>query len=81
MNSDDFTNPENDVPPEGDLRALEIRLARLESQVFAHSERIAEFDAAARARQRRALWIRLILLGLALVAFFAIKMWGPGSAG
>lgn len=72
------TPPSSDL--DADLDALGVRLSRLEAQVLAHAERLAEFDAAARSRQRRALWIRLVLLGLALVAFFAIKQWGPGSA-
>jgi hypothetical protein len=64
---------------DADLDALGVRLSRLEAQVLAHAERLAEFDAAARGRQRRALWIRLVLLALALVAFFVIKQWGPGA--
>ena len=58
---------------------LEVRVAQLEATVFAHAERLAELDAVARGRQRRALWLRLIVLLLALVAFFALKAWGPGS--
>lgn len=71
------TPPSSDL--NADLDALGVRLSRLEAQVLAHAERLAEFDAAARGRQRRALWIRLVLLALALVAFFVIKQWGPGS--
>jgi len=63
-----------------DELALEARVARLEAQVYAQGERIAEFDEAARARKRWALWIRIVILALALTAFFALRAWGPGSA-
>jgi len=62
-----------------ELRELEVRLSQLEALVLAHAERLAEFDQAARSRQRRALWLRLVLLVLALVAFFALRAFGPGS--
>jgi hypothetical protein len=65
--------------PADPLQSLEVRLAHLEAQVYAHAERLAEFDASARARGRRALWLRLILLLAALAAFFAIKTWGAGG--
>jgi|GEM_PF-2363576 len=71
-------DPDSHRPEEG-LQALEVRVAYLEAQIHAHAERLAEFDAAARARGRRALWLRLILLLAALAAFFAIKMWGAGG--
>lgn len=66
--------------PKESLSELEVRVAHLEAQTHAHAERLAEFDAAARNRQKRALWLRLILLIAALVAFFAIKIWGAGGA-
>jgi len=70
----------SDPAPELGPAEIEVRLAQLEAQVLAHAERIAEWDAAHRARQRRALWIRLVVLALALVAFFALRAWGPGRA-
>jgi hypothetical protein len=65
--------------PADELRELEVRLAQLEAVVLAHVERFAELDAAARQRGRRALWIRLVLLVLALLAFFALRTFGAGS--
>jgi hypothetical protein len=80
MTPDDAKLEQPDSGSPSGLHELEVRIARLEAQTFAHAERLGEFDAAARVRQKRALWLRLVLLLLALVAFFAIKWWGTGGA-
>ena len=60
---------------ESQLR-LEGRLARLEAQVRAHSERLAEWEQSVRAKKQHGLVLRLVLLGLALAGFFYLKMRG-----
>lgn len=65
-------------PEDASRRQLEGRLARLEAQVRAHGERLAELDQGARARKQLGLIIRLVLLALALGAFFFIKL-GAGA--
>lgn len=68
------------TPAVENLRTLDVRLARLEAQVRAHAEALIELQESARVRRQRGLWIRLTLLALALLAFFAIRAFGPGSA-
>src|SRR5690606_27376802 len=77
MTSESKPSSSSDV--NSDLDALGVRLSRLAAQALAHAAPLADVDAAARGRQRRALWLRLVLLVLALVAFFVIKQWGPGG--
>ena len=58
------------------IELLEGRLARLEAQVRANSERLAELDQGARAKKQQALMLRVLILVLALGAFFYLRMRG-----
>jgi hypothetical protein len=66
--------PSPAAPSEEELQRLEGRLARLEAQVRAHSDRLAEWDQGARTKKQQGLMLRLALLVLALGAFFFLKM-------
>ncbi len=53
---------------------FEARLARLEAQVKANSERLSEMTGNSRVRRQYALWTRLVILLLALGVFFYLRM-------
>ncbi len=54
-------------------KELEARLARLEAQIHAQGERLAELADAVRSRKQQALMTRLVILVLALAAFFFLR--------
>jgi predicted nucleic acid-binding Zn ribbon protein len=58
---------------------LERRLAALEAQLRAHSERIGDLVEAERRRKQQALWLRVGLLLAALAAFFWLRARGQGG--
>lgn len=69
--------PESSSIDPGHLaRQLESRVARLETEVRALSDRIAEIQMGERNRKQRALWIRLVLLALLLGGFFFLRARG-----
>lgn len=57
-------------------RQLESRVARLEAEVRALSDRLGEIQMSERNRKQRALWIRLVLLALLLGGFFFLRARG-----
>ena len=59
---------------------LEARLGRLESQVRALQDRIAEMTAGDRTRKQRALLFRLALLAVLLALFFIVQMQRSGAS-
>lgn len=59
---------------------LEARLGRLEGQVRALQDRVAEMTAGDRTRKQRALLFRLALLAVLLALFFIVQMQRSGAS-